>query len=213
MSVPKSKQSISDFEFYIKMQQLYIEIVRFLAKDFGERVTTNDLRLFTAKAKMESQDIDELTYLIDKYRIDIEASYPLFIIDYFRHRILENIDMAFSCMIQANSIYPNNTSEYYTRRNLQDLCIGNLELLKQRLSIIVELFNIKGKKSLNKYVYFTDKINEVISLIKLWRKENNKLYTMAVYNENQAKITANNRLIKLEDKKSNKSKTSNKETK
>lgn len=200
MSVPKSKQSISDFEFYIKLQSLYIDIVRFLAKEFGERVSTNDLRLFTAKAKMEPQDIDDFNYLIDKYKIDIQSSYPLYIINYFRSKILECLDMTLSCTIQANSIYPYNTSEYYNRRNLQDFAIANLELLKQRFILLVKIFNIQSKDTLNKYIYYNDRIDEVIKLLKDWRKENNKLYTMAVYNENQANIHAKENIIKIEEK-------------
>lgn len=45
MSVPVSERSVSKLEFYSKMTKLTVDIIRFLAKEFGERVITNFILL------------------------------------------------------------------------------------------------------------------------------------------------------------------------
>ena len=80
---------------------------------------------------------------------------------------------SFACLEMANSIYITNMSEYEERRLWQDRAIGYYNRLKAELEFISR--GMSHRINLNKYTRMIDVINGELSLIKRWRKSDNKV--------------------------------------
>lgn len=174
MSVPKSKRSLSKVEFFYRAYRLNDAITRLLIKDFGVKRTSKDLKAFTYGAKMTEADRETFMELCNKYGVNVEAEYPLWLIEYYRDWVLRLLRELIDSITQANTIYPKNESEYYLRRQYQWRAIGACYQLKQAMQAAVRILPIKVEK----YMPFIGLIEEELTLLKNWKKTDNKILTM-----------------------------------
>lgn len=92
-----------------------------------------------------------------------------FIVDE-RNAVMQWLRELVSNVIMANSIYPTNLQELEERRLWQDRAIGCCNALLQELQYAIETLPV----DVNKYTCFAKSIQLEISLIKGWRKSDNK---------------------------------------
>ena len=67
MSVPVSKRGKSKIEFFHQAYKLNDEITRLLLRDFGLKTLNSDLNVFTYRAKMNEEDRQIFTELVNIY--------------------------------------------------------------------------------------------------------------------------------------------------
>jgi hypothetical protein len=147
-------------------------LVAFLLRNFGAKQKTRSPRLYTAMAKMEEGDKEQFLQLTDKYSMtSIIDEYPEWLIDDARKRILQEVRFLVRNIIQANSIYPTNESEFNDRRRYQTAAIGNCEQLIQELQFIADVIDV----DLNKFMPYVDLIDREVALLKAWRKSDRRL--------------------------------------
>lgn len=174
MSVPKSKRGVSKIEFLNKAYDIHKKISTLLLRDFGIKSISRELKTFTHNAKMTHDDREAFTALCNKYRIDVESSYPLWLILYYREWILDTLRAMINHITIANTIYP---SEPHLKRKLelrlehQELTIGNCHQVLQALQLAGEVLPVDYEK----FMPYVEMLHDEITLLKGWRKAGNKL--------------------------------------
>lgn len=173
MSVIKEKRSLSELEFYHNALKLDKELNQLLLKDFGIRDKVRELKYFCNIKKLDSEDKETFLKIVEKYRMDenIVESYPLWLIDYYRKCILDDMQKLFKNITEANSIYPVNISEWEDRRKYQTQAIADAQNLLLTMNRII--YNLPVNT--NKMMRFVDMITLEIKLLRGWRKSGNKL--------------------------------------
>jgi hypothetical protein len=140
-------------EFYHNARQLREDITKLLLRDFGIR----------DKIRKEKTD--------DNREVTIIEEYPAWLITYFRENILNILFNLTQNITAANTIYPVNEDEVRIRRQYQTDSISNCEQLLNEMQFCADVFPVK----LEKFLPFVDKIGFEITLLKGWRKSNNKI--------------------------------------
>lgn len=171
MSVPKGKRGLSKLEFFHKAYILNDKITALLIRDFGVKKIARDLKAFTFSARMEADDQSQFISLCEKYGINTEAAYPLWMIDYYRDWILKILRNLVDNITQANTIYPTTEKEFYFRREFQWKAIGNCYQLLQAMQTVTRTLPV----NLEKYMPYVDLIEEELALLKNWKKSDNKI--------------------------------------
>lgn len=176
MSEPKGKRGITSTEFYDAAQRLNAEITNLLLRDFGAKPSCRDLWSFCHNAKMSSEDKLAYTQLCEKYHIDVEASYPLWLIEHYREHMLATMDELLDSIDQANGIYvdvksPNALNEFHLRRSWQWRAIGCCRSLSRQMRRIIETLPVDA----NKYMRYVDQISKELDWLKSWKKSDNRL--------------------------------------
>ena len=133
MSVPVHKRSESNKVYYDNFQKIFNTIFYFTTKDFGIKTVNRDLRTFCFNAKMSEEDRHNFTDLCDKYKIDVESEYPMWVIEKFRDQIIDTLFDTLHKMTEADNIYPATEYEYNLKRSYQHDCIGNMNYILQQL--------------------------------------------------------------------------------
>lgn len=170
MSVLKSKRNTSSLEYYHQAINLRKEITELLLRDFGIK---NKIRKSVSYTKnMSEEDAEQFQNLVDKYDCSyILEEYPSWLIDKFRSNIMNILFLMMQNIVYAYSINPVYESEYYERRNYQNRAISNCEQLLQEMQYIITVIPVNA----NKYMRYVEMINNEISLLKDWRKKDNKI--------------------------------------
>lgn len=171
MSVPAWKRSKSGAEFFVYANELYDALTILLIRDFGIKTISRDLKAFAHSAKMTKEDKEIFGDLCGKYHIDLEVSYPLWLIDYYREKMLEILGKFIDNIVQTNTIYPNSYYEFDLRRGYQQQAIGNCYQLLHTLQAVIRIFPVKAEKLMP----FVDMILHEIDLLKSWKKSGNKI--------------------------------------
>lgn len=183
MGVIKSKQGLSEMEFYKNAMALRKKMAELLLKDFGIR---NKVRKPSSIVDgMSGEDADIVTGILDKYqKTFILDEYPSWFVDKLRTEILNISYSIVMNIVQANSIYPNSSAECQDRRKFQDHAIGNCEQLLQEMQFIISMIPVDA----NKYMPYVDMIEREIKLLKGWRKSDNRF--VKTIREREAKEAA-----------------------
>ena len=176
MSEPKGKRGMTSTEFYAAAQRLNAEITNLLLRDFGAKPSCRDLWSFCHNAKMSSEDKLAYTQLCEKYHIDVEASYPLWLIEHYREHMLATMDELLDSIDQANGIYvdvksPNALNEFHLRRSWQWRAIGCCRSLSRQMRRIIATLPVDA----NKYMRYVDQIGKELDWLKSWKKSDNRL--------------------------------------
>lgn len=170
MSVLKRYRSLSNMEFFHNAIVLRKEFTTLLLRDFGVKDKIRNISLLSNK--LSDNDKIIIDNIIKKYgNILILEDYPEWIISRFRNNILNILDELLMNITKANSIYPVYEQEFYERRILQDRAIGNCECLFQEMQHIISVLPTDS----NKYMRYVELINKEISLLKGWRKSDNRI--------------------------------------
>lgn len=170
MSVPKSKRKASPFEVFHHLYTVRREITDLALRNFGysEEAAKKRLeKLFGERSFEELNEDEQKRYLgIEKRN---EAFFTWFIEDE-RKCIISYVREIVKEVFCANSIYPTILDELYERRLCQDRAIGLCITLMQELQYTLETLPV----DVNKHLRFADMLQHEISLIKGWRKSDNK---------------------------------------
>ena len=171
MSVPKSKQHTSSTTFFYNGYKMCDEIIKFLIRDFGTKASAKDLNAFTHVAKMSAEDAKIFTDISKKYDINVESSYPQWLLESFRTRIIDTCDEFLKYLTDGNTIYPNTMFEFNLKREAQLKAIASCYYLLQELQQALRIFF----PNTDKYMPYVDMITSEISLLKKWRSACNKI--------------------------------------
>jgi hypothetical protein len=170
MSVPKNKRSVSKTEFFEKIYKMTDAITQFVIKDFGIKRVTRDLRAFAFQAKMTPTDRATFKELCSRYNIDVEAEYPLWLLDYYREHILRILSDLIDNVTQGNTLYPTNTWEFNLRRSYQSKAIANCFQVKQVMQMAIRNLPVDAEKCMP----YVAMIEATIKSLKNWKKSGNR---------------------------------------
>lgn len=155
MSVLKARRQESKLEVLVSAEELHKMLIDLIQRDFGLKNPTNFFRKRYERG--DSQDVAAAKYM------------------FFMHESRKRIDNTAALLTAnlraANSIYPKNLHELETRRDYQNLAIGNCYQIINELQHVVEIFDV----DLNIYDRYIQAINREIGLIKRWRQRDNNL--------------------------------------
>lgn len=169
MSVLKSKRKPSQFEVFHHLNKLRKDITDLLLRDFGFDIVKAEKRLDKRFCKPfeELDEKQQAAYTRLKQRW--EAFDEWFIED--ERKVIVNCLRAITREVYiANSIYPTLHEELAERRLHQDRAIGLCYTLTQELQYAIEMLPV----DVNQYLRFGEMIQTEVTLIKGWRKSDNK---------------------------------------
>lgn len=169
MSVLKSKRKPSQFEVFHHLNKLRKDITDLLLRDFGFDIVKAEKRLDKRFGKPfeELDEKQQAAYTRLKQRW--EAFDEWFIED--ERKVIVNCLRAITREVYiANSIYPTLQEELAERRLHQDRAIGLCYTLTQELQYAIETLPV----DVNQYLRFGEMIQTEVTLIKGWRKSDNK---------------------------------------
>ena len=104
MSVPLNKRSESRVEFLHTLFKLQKELTLLFIRDFGAKPVTRKLKSFVHSAKMAEEDRIAYMALCEKYHIDVEAEWPLWLIEHYRTKLLAIMESLETNVVTANTI-------------------------------------------------------------------------------------------------------------
>lgn len=171
MTVPKNKRSVSKVEFFYYAYKLNNCITQVLLKDFGIKRINKDLKAFTYGAKMSGEDRESFMDICNRYDINVESRYPLWLLEYYREWILGLLRELINNITQANTIFPKNESEFYLRRKYQWEAISNCYQLLQAFQTAIRNLPV----DVEKYMPYVKMIEEELHHLKNWKKSDNKI--------------------------------------
>jgi hypothetical protein len=159
-------------EFWKNACALEKELAFIVLKDFCIKPRTRDPDFYARAYRMNTDDATVLQEICDKYGIKkVTESYPDWMINYHRQRIIELTAKLKENIRCANEVYPYYREEYIDRRRYQDeaiRCCGNLY---DAFTLVKETFSIDP----DKYMKTVEKIERERALLKGWRKSDNKI--------------------------------------
>lgn len=166
MSVLSRNRKESGFEVFHHWYQVRKEVTDILLVDFGYSREKAEKQIKRGQAQ-EPTEIQQ-----DRYQKMEERLYHIdeWFIEYERKCIVDCIRMVQRYMYLANDIMPQYKKELEQRRTYQDIAIGYCDDLKQELQYIIETLPV----DINKYTGIVKMIDREISLIKGWRKSDNR---------------------------------------
>lgn len=173
MSVLKTKRGISSMEFYHNALNIRKFVTYKLLKDFGIKNTVRDKCYFLHTENLSDTDkakLAELLRLCD-YNATIEE-YPAWFIDRERNYISDLCRHMIADITAANAVFITNEQESTQRRSLQNSAIATVECLIQELSFVMEIIPQIQADQLKPFIEMSTK---EISLLKGWRKSDNKV--------------------------------------
>ncbi len=171
LSVPAGERSQSKLEFLNTYYKLRRRLVKLLLRDFGVKNTLRDLRVFSRAAKFNEEDKEAFFSLCQKYGIDVEAEFPLWLVEHYRERTLKNLYDLLDSIVFANSIYPSTEKEWEFRRQFQSKAIATCYQLLQTFQAAIDDLPVDA----NKYMPFVELIQKELELLKGWKKSGNKI--------------------------------------
>lgn len=189
MAVPKGERGITSKAFMKAAERLHDDIIKLLLRDFGAKPINRNLRTFAHHVKFDKKEQEEFTRLCEKYHIDVESEYPAWLIDYYRHSIMEVLDDMMHNLKIGYTMYiditnPNAANEFKMKREAMWRAISDGYELLYRLQSAIRQLPVDA----NKYMEYTDRIVKEIELIKERRKQDNKIaYMIAEYQEKKSK--------------------------
>ena len=153
MSVLKNKRGLSKLEFYHNARRLRREITNLLLRDFGVRDRVRKVKI------------------ADGVEASIIEEYPDWLLEEFRRSIMNILRSLIMNITAGNTIYPTNENEVILRRQYQTAAIVNCEQLLQEMHYCEDILPV----AVSKFLPFVDAIEFEITLLKGWRKSNNKI--------------------------------------
>ncbi|WP_156945554.1 hypothetical protein [Anaerovibrio sp. RM50] len=173
MSVPEGKRSKSPMEYLHLAYKLNRDVTLLLIRDFGVKSISRDLKTFTHAAKMKEEDRKAFEEICKQYHIDVEASYPLWLIEHYRNVILNLLQNLCENITTANTIYPCEPDyEYWhnLRRKYQKLAQSNCYQLLQALQNITYILPMNKEKIMP----YVELIDAEMKALKNWQRRTNQ---------------------------------------
>lgn len=170
MSVPKSKRPESKFEVYAHWFKTRKEVTNLLAREFSYNYDEQVNRICKQFGVESVSEIPQERIGGFKRVARKQLGFNYWYIDAERGQILSLMQEIGKHVFIANSIYPQSDYEITQRRNHQNEVIGLLNDLIQELQYVITTLPV----DINQYTRLSDMIQTEISLVKAWRKSDNK---------------------------------------
>lgn len=183
MSVPKSKRTLSDMQFFHNALQLHKELTLLFISNFKIK-EINKLNIDDILPNSTEQEKIEFRNLMQQFKIDIQDisnKVPIWYLKNKRDMMFHLLDSLINYIIGANSIYPTSKVEFDERRLLQDKAIANCYTLLTQFQLII--YDLQDNIKIDKYQKYINMINDEIYLLKGWRTSTNKFLKSISKNE------------------------------
>ena len=159
-------------EFWKNANALEKELTFIVLKDFGIKPRTREPNFFSKVYNMKAEDAIMFNGLCEQYKITrVTEDYPAWIMDYHRRRIIELLASLKENIRSANEVYPYYRAEYIARREYQNEAIRSCGKLYDAFTTVKNTFSINP----DKYMGVVEKIERERTLLKGWRKADNKI--------------------------------------
>ena len=201
MSVVASHRNISKVKYFNLALKIHDALYNLVLQDFGFKSKTKDFYAYVRKADMSAEDTELFKEICNKYDIDLECDFPLWMIDHYRERLLTTLDNFLDALTRAYSVFPNSVFEFNLRRGYQWECIEDLEVCLQTLNSIIRMIPIKADRK-QKYLTYASMIDDELYLLRQWKKSCNKLYTNCYLHDLQRNNKAIREISNYTDNKS-----------
>jgi hypothetical protein len=173
MSVVKSKRSVSSMEFMHNALNLRKYVTYRLLKDFGIKDVVRNKTYFIHTDKLDKAQQDKLSELLKlcDYNAVLEE-YPQWFIRREREYISDLLRHMIADIITANNIYITSLELADQRRSYQNSAIATIECLIQEFTFLTDIIPQTCAEKLKPFIEMADR---EISLLKGWRKSDNKI--------------------------------------
>ena len=171
MSLPLSARSLADTEYFKQLYRMSDEIIQLLVRDFGLKTLNSDLNVFVHRARMQPDDKNLFSQICEKYHLNVETTYPLWLIDYFRQHLMQVLQDLLNNVTTAYVMYPTTEKEFYDRKHYMWLAIANCYQLKQILQLAIRNLPVDSEK----YMRYVDMIDIEIRRLRNRKKEDNRI--------------------------------------
>ena len=166
MAQPVGKRGMTQTEYYHTFQKINDEITVNLSRDFGMKRLSGDLKAFIHKVNFKDpRERAVFEYLCDKYGIEVEQEFPLYIIERYRNQMLDRLDSMELNITRANTIYPISEYEFKRRRDYQWKAQSDCYECLQIMQKVIRRLPVNVQKQM-RYVGMLDK---ELRLLKDWR--------------------------------------------
>lgn len=167
MSVPKGRRSETKFEAQHHFYKLRDEVTMLMVRRFGFDTERYEKQIARIRELRKNDPDPEKS--VAKYREKCDAFNAWFVSKESDAvlEILRNIETNFTI---GNSIHPVYYEEYLERRSRMDAAIGNCFALKQEMQYIIRTLPV----DMNKFVHYSDAIDEQIRLYRGVRQADNR---------------------------------------
>lgn len=171
MSVLARFRKESKLEFYNNALKVRREVIQLMKRDFGMKPRTCDIRVIAEN--MAPADREDVYRITGKYGgAKVEYTYPEWLIEHLRENLWKlNSEMIIN-VTRAYTIWPTCKMEVQERRISQDRAVANCESMLQELAFTLDILPMDAEK----YIPLLELIDKEISLLKGWRKSDNKRF-------------------------------------
>lgn len=210
MSVNEVDRGESSFGTYDRARKIRTMVNDFLDRDFGMKASYREIRDAAVGKYRRLEDGSTEFYVrmpkrsekhnrIEDYYVFLPESgstsdagnlvlkeVPAWKIEYYRKELWENAKAVSAAVREANSIYAYYPSEYYARRDLQDIAVAKCFALHDSLLCVTEDFPVT-LKNVDPIIQI---VKKEISAIRDWRKGENCVLSICMQHEEQRRIAA-----------------------
>lgn len=176
MSVPASKRSISEFEFYNTAIRLRQHVTFWLLRDFGAKPRVRDAKFVATRYQMTDEDKKTFEELLAKYNIgdSVCDTYPQWWIQERRRKIDGLLTETIECIVRAFNLYATTLEEYNERRRLQSKAITGIYAVLEECQFVISVLYKTGGVDVDRYGQLVQFCDDELALLKGWRKQGNK---------------------------------------
>ena len=172
MSVVYGERGLSKMEFWKHLCRMEKEIIFLLLHDFGMKNRSREPDFYCRILKMSEEDRKTFKELCEKYQITrITDDFPEWLITRYRDGVLDILAKIKRNIRDANEVYPYFESEFYERRRYHDDAIRACGELYDIFTLCKGTLPIDAER----YDRFVQKIEYETTLLKGWRKSDNRI--------------------------------------
>ncbi len=159
-------------EFWKQICRIEKNMIFLLLHDFGVKNRSREPDFVSHALKFSEEDRAMFMALCEKYSISkITDDYPEWLITRYRDRVLDTLASIKQNIRDANEVYPYYESEFYERRKYQDDAIRGCGELYDIFTLCKETLPVDAEK----YERFVKHIEHEATLLKGWRKSDNRI--------------------------------------
>ena len=143
MSVPKSKRGKHDFKVITESNKLFVNMARWLEKDFRKVSKSVNIKGFGECYHFENSDLELMKVLFEKYKVGtLNINYDSDMIRYFKTLLLDDVKNFRNYINKANEIYCYTGQDYFLRRHAQLKAKSEFRNLLNDISALKDIFNL-----------------------------------------------------------------------
>lgn len=171
MALLKRLRKESKLKVYVNAIAIRIMLTYFMLKDFNDSKKVRNLEIVLKD--VEDEDKEKINKILEEYDvIKTEMCFPEYFIIEEKNIITKICREMCMDICMAQSIFPVTKSEFEYRRLCMDKAIGSCQMLFQEMQFIIDIIH----PDVEKYLRYVDPIEKEISLLKAWKKSDNRKY-------------------------------------